>query len=78
MSLGMGTVKQREGTLNTASTSQNGIAKNGRSGTLKSIKYLDTMVDKFVESGVADIVLIVWLVVMVCLSLAGRFGWIFN
>ena len=74
----MGTVKQRESILNTASILRNGIAKNGRIGTLKSIKDLDTMVDKFVESGVADIVLIVWLVVMVCLSLAGRFGWIFN
>ena len=39
---------------------------------------LDTMVDKFVESGAADIALIAWLLVMVALSFAGRFGLIFN
>ena len=74
----MGTVKQRESILNTASILRNGIAKNGRIGTLKSIKDLDTMVDKFVDSGAADIALIAWLVVMLGFAFAGKFGWIIN
>ena len=78
MNLGMDIVQLKGSTSNTDSILQVGIAKNGRKGTLKSIKDLDTMVDKFVESGVADIALIAWLLVMVCLSLAGKFGWIIN
>ena len=84
----MDIVQLKGSTSDTDSILQVGIAKNGRIGTLKNIKEntiqtqnkhnLDTMVDKFVESGVADIALIAWLLVMVCLSLAGKFGWIIN